>query len=173
MCNRRVDCVEPDCTIIPIGSSPTAQRCVTRLEPGVNRNGGTYRASWNDAERRTYNLNTKSDLHRLRDLRQPVHATRHYRLRPAGGGGHRGLGGNGQHANRRPAASQRRRSGDPAPEGRPSQRRWSDAAEHIAGPKCSKHAFPFDNLNEMWQLYIQMNKRSIVASVSGGSGGRE
>lgn len=28
---------------------------------GVNRNGGTYRASWNDAERRTYNLNTKSD----------------------------------------------------------------------------------------------------------------
>ena len=28
---------------------------------GVNRNGGTYRPSWNDAERRTYNLNTKSD----------------------------------------------------------------------------------------------------------------
>ena len=28
---------------------------------GVNRNGGTYRSSWNDAERRTYNLNTKSD----------------------------------------------------------------------------------------------------------------
>ena len=28
---------------------------------GVNRNGGTYRASWDDAERRTYNLNTKSD----------------------------------------------------------------------------------------------------------------
>ncbi|MCY4662070.1 MAG: carboxypeptidase regulatory-like domain-containing protein [Acidobacteria bacterium] len=28
---------------------------------GVNRNGGTYRASWNDAERRTYGLNTHSD----------------------------------------------------------------------------------------------------------------
>ena len=28
---------------------------------GVNRNGGTYRSSWDDAERRTYNLNTKSD----------------------------------------------------------------------------------------------------------------
>ena len=28
---------------------------------GVNRNGGTYRPSWNDAEGRTYNLNTKSD----------------------------------------------------------------------------------------------------------------
>ena len=28
---------------------------------GVNRSGGTYRNSWDDAERRTYNLNTKSD----------------------------------------------------------------------------------------------------------------
>ena len=28
---------------------------------GVNRNGGTYRPSWDDAEGRTYNLNTKSD----------------------------------------------------------------------------------------------------------------
>ena len=31
---------------------------------GVNRNGGTYRASWNAAERRTYNLNTHSDRDR-------------------------------------------------------------------------------------------------------------
>jgi hypothetical protein len=28
---------------------------------GVNRNGGTYKAEWNSAERRTYPLNTKSD----------------------------------------------------------------------------------------------------------------
>ena len=28
---------------------------------GVNRNGGTYRPSWNDAEIRTYNLNTTRD----------------------------------------------------------------------------------------------------------------
>lgn len=28
---------------------------------GVNRNGGTYRESWNDAEEETYSLNTKSD----------------------------------------------------------------------------------------------------------------
>ena len=28
---------------------------------GVNRNGGTYRASWDDAERRTYELNTSRD----------------------------------------------------------------------------------------------------------------
>ena len=28
---------------------------------GVNRNGGTYRASWDDAESRTYDLNTHSD----------------------------------------------------------------------------------------------------------------
>ena len=28
---------------------------------GVNRNGGTYRDSWDDAERRTYSLNTSSD----------------------------------------------------------------------------------------------------------------
>ena len=28
---------------------------------GVDRNGGTYRDEWDDAERRTYNLNTSSD----------------------------------------------------------------------------------------------------------------
>ena len=27
----------------------------------MNRNGGTYRPSWDDAEERTYDLNTKSD----------------------------------------------------------------------------------------------------------------
>ena len=28
---------------------------------GVNRNGGTYRQSWNNAERETYSLNTARD----------------------------------------------------------------------------------------------------------------
>ena len=31
---------------------------------GVNRNGGTYRASWDNAERQTYSLNTESDRDR-------------------------------------------------------------------------------------------------------------
>ena len=41
----------PNCTAMRAGG----------WNKGVNRNGGTYRNSWDDAERRTYNLNTKSD----------------------------------------------------------------------------------------------------------------
>ena len=41
------------------------QNCTALREAGwnrgVNRNGGTYRDSWDDAERRTYNLNMSSD----------------------------------------------------------------------------------------------------------------
>ena len=41
------------------------QNCTAMREAGwnrgVNRNGGTYRDSWDDAERRTYSLNTSSD----------------------------------------------------------------------------------------------------------------
>ena len=53
------------------GSAPahpsvqTFRNCTLMREAGwnrgVNQNGGTYRESWDDAERRTYSLNTSRD----------------------------------------------------------------------------------------------------------------